>query len=48
MYRIPWTKHDGRVDLCDSCPDAILFEGELVPKCILDKIKAGLEVAILR
>jgi hypothetical protein len=39
---------DGRLDLCDSCPDAMLYEGELVPKCILDKIKNGLEVAIQR
>ncbi len=39
---------DGRVDLCDSCPDAILYKGELLPKCILDEIKNGLEVVIQR
>lgn len=39
---------DGRVDMCDSCPDAILYEGDLVPKCILDKIKNGLPAVIQR
>ena len=37
---------DGRLDVCDSCPDAMLYEGELVPKCLLDKIKSGLRVVI--
>lgn len=44
----PQMLQDGRVDMCDSCPDAMLYEGELVPKCILDKIKGGLEVAVVR
>ena len=44
----PQMLDDGRVDMCDSCPDAILYKGELVPKCILDKIKNGLRVVIPR
>jgi len=44
----PQLLDDGRVDMCDSCPDAILYQGELLPKCILDKIKGGLEVHIAR
>jgi hypothetical protein len=44
----PQMLEDGRVDMCDSCPDAILYKGELLPKCILDKIKGGLEVHIAR
>lgn len=39
---------DGRLDLCDSCPDAMLYKGELVPKCLLDKIKTGLVAVIQR
>ena len=30
----------GRRDLCDACPDAILYEGELVPSCGLEEIRA--------
>lgn len=44
----PQLLDDGRLDMCDSCPDATLYKGELVPKCILDKIKNGLRVVIPR
>ena len=44
----PQLLEDGRLDMCDSCPDAMLYKGELVPKCILDKIKGGLQVVIPR
>ena len=30
---------DGQRDLCDGCPDAILFNGRLVPSCGLEEIK---------
>jgi len=30
---------DGRRDLCDGCPDAILHEGRLVPSCALAEIE---------
>jgi hypothetical protein len=33
------TKHGW--DICDGCPDAILYKGELVPSCLLERIKAG-------
>jgi hypothetical protein len=32
---------NGDWDLCNGCPDAILHEGDLVPSCFLEKIKAG-------
>ncbi len=31
-------------DLCDGCPDAILFNHELVPSCLLEKIKSGEQI----
>jgi organic radical activating enzyme len=30
---------EGKRDLCDACPDAILHEGRLVPSCGLEEIK---------
>jgi hypothetical protein len=30
---------DGKRDLCDACPDAMLHEGNLVPSCGLEEIK---------
>jgi hypothetical protein len=30
---------NGKKDLCDGCPDAILYKGELVPSCALEEIK---------
>lgn len=44
----PQMLDDGRVDVCDSCPDAMLYEGDLVPKCLLNKIRDGLPVCIVR
>ena len=29
----------GKRDLCDACPDAILYNGELVPSCALEEIR---------
>ena len=28
-------------DFCDGCPDAILYNGKLVPSCLLERIKQG-------
>ena len=28
---------DGRVEMCDSCPDMCVFEGKLVNSCRLDE-----------
>jgi len=30
---------EGQRDLCDGCPDAILYKGQLVPSCGLEEIK---------
>lgn len=30
---------DGKRDLCDACPDAILYKGNLVPSCALEEIR---------
>jgi hypothetical protein len=30
---------NGRRDLCDGCPDAMLYNGKLVPSCMLEEIK---------
>ena len=35
----PPTMVDGKRDLCDACPDAILYRGELYPSCALDEIR---------
>jgi len=33
-------------DICDGCPDAMLYSNELVPECLLDRIKAGENIKI--
>ncbi len=30
---------NGKANICDGCPDAILYNGELVPSCALEEIK---------
>lgn len=30
---------NGKVEICEGCPDAILYNGELVPSCALEEIK---------
>lgn len=32
---------NGKWDLCDSCPDAIYYNGSFVPSCLLERIKKG-------
>jgi uncharacterized Fe-S cluster-containing radical SAM superfamily protein len=32
---------NGKRDLCDGCPDAMLYKGRLVPSCLLEEIKNG-------
>jgi hypothetical protein len=29
---------NGERDLCDACPDAILYNGKLEPSCMLEEI----------
>lgn len=31
-------------NLCESCPDAMYHQGELVPSCLLERIEAGEEI----
>ncbi len=38
-YIIPPGFIDGKRDECDGCPDAMLFEGRLVPSCGLEEYK---------
>lgn len=39
-------KIDGKWNLCDGCPDAMLHEGKLVPSCLLERVKAGEEIPV--
>ncbi|MGQ1786635.1 MULTISPECIES: radical SAM protein [unclassified Saccharicrinis] len=38
-FTIPPGFVDGERDLCDACPDAMLYNGKLVPSCGLEEIK---------
>ncbi len=38
-FIIPPDVVNGKNDLCESCPDAIMHNGELVPSCALEEIK---------
>jgi hypothetical protein len=38
-YIIPPGFVNGMRDECDGCPDAMLFEGQLVPSCGLEEYK---------
>jgi MoaA/NifB/PqqE/SkfB family radical SAM enzyme len=38
-FIIPPGVVNGKVEICEGCPDAILFNGELVPSCALEEIK---------
>ena len=33
-------------DLCDGCPDAILYQNKLVPSCLLERIKWGENISL--
>lgn len=39
ILRGPKFAKDGSRDLCAGCPDAMYYEGRLVPSCILEEIK---------
>ena len=34
-------------DLCKGCPDAMLFEGKLIPSCLLEQVKQGENIQVL-
>jgi hypothetical protein len=44
LINTPRRLEDGGYDMCKGCPDAILHEGKLVPSCMLELIKDGLEI----
>ncbi len=35
------TLHNGIWNVCEGCPDAIMWNGKMVPSCLLDRFKAG-------
>jgi pyruvate-formate lyase-activating enzyme len=42
-FIIPPGENDDRADLCEGCPDAILYNGELYPSCGLEESKLSLQ-----
>jgi hypothetical protein len=41
----PSKRKDGW-DFCAGCPDAMLYNGRLVPSCLLENVKAGEDIAM--
>ena len=39
MVQAPDLLEDGRIDMCDDCPDMCVFEGRLVNSCRLDECR---------
>lgn len=40
-------RFDGKqYDICESCPNAIFYQGDLVPSCFLEQIKRGEKIKI--
>lgn len=39
MVQAPDLLEDGRIDMCDDCPDMCVFEGKLVNSCRLDECR---------
>jgi len=37
---------NGEWNLCDGCPDAMYYNGKLVPSCLLERVKAGENIYI--
>ena len=37
LVQAPDLLDDGRIDMCDDCPDMCVFEGKLVNSCRLDE-----------
>ena len=40
----PKKLENGEYDRCDGCPNAMLYEGELVPSCLLELVKNGEQI----
>ena len=32
---------NGEWDVCKGCPDAMMYEGKLIPSCLLERVRAG-------
>lgn len=43
----PPSNDGGKWDLCDGCPDAMYHKDNLVPSCLLERIKEGEEIKIV-
>jgi hypothetical protein len=43
-FIIPPGENDDRTDLCEGCPDAILYNGELYPSCGLEESKLTMKI----
>jgi hypothetical protein len=41
IVNTPTRLPNGELDRCRGCPDAMLYEGRLVPSCVLEQVKAG-------
>jgi pyruvate-formate lyase-activating enzyme len=35
------TKKNGEWDVCKGCPDAMMYQGKLIPSCLLERVKTG-------
>ena len=33
-------------DTCQGCPDAMMYNNNLVPPCLLERVKAGEDIAV--
>ena len=45
IINLPVMTKDGW-DLCDGCPDAMLYQNRLVPSCLLERIKSGEKIVL--
>lgn len=42
----PPVKKNGKWSFCDGCPDAMLYNGGLIPECLLERVKEGEKIKI--
>jgi len=47
VINTPVLSENGEWNVCDGCPDAMLWKGNLIPSCLLQKAEAGEPVPIL-
>ncbi len=41
IVNTPVRLQSGELDRCRGCPDAMMYDGRLVPSCLLERVKAG-------